>query len=157
MSTLGIEPVEKTVTGPVAAIVSVESGVGWMLFLFAALDYELEEAAPESESLLSMKPSDYFRRQIYACFWFERRGFRAALDALVFTTSCSRRISPTQPACIQMPGARGADTGGPDLRRQAQIARRHCLKGVFDSSLNQPIVELPSLMIRMRQVGCFFG
>jgi uncharacterized protein len=74
--------VEETVMGPVAAIVSVESGVGWMPFLFEALDYELEEAAPDSKSLLSMKPSDYFRRQSYACFWFERRGFRPALDAL---------------------------------------------------------------------------
>ncbi|HEY2484427.1 MAG TPA: amidohydrolase family protein [Candidatus Binataceae bacterium] len=67
---------------PKLNFVSVESGVGWMPFLLEALDYELEEAAPNSKSLLSMKPSDYFRRQIYACFWFERRGFRAALDAL---------------------------------------------------------------------------
>jgi len=29
-----------------------------------------------------MKPSEYFRRQIYACFWFEQRGFRAALEAM---------------------------------------------------------------------------
>jgi uncharacterized protein len=67
---------------PKLNFVSVESGVGWMPFLLEALDYELEKAAPDSKSLLSMKPSDYFRRQIYACFWFERRGFRAALDAL---------------------------------------------------------------------------
>ena len=29
-----------------------------------------------------MKPSEYFHRQIYACFWFERKGLRPALDAL---------------------------------------------------------------------------
>lgn len=52
-----------------------------MPFLLEALDYELEGAAPKSKSLLSMKPSDYFRRQIYACFWFQQRAC-AALDAL---------------------------------------------------------------------------
>jgi uncharacterized protein len=67
---------------PKLNFVSVESGIGWMPFMLEALDYELEEAAPKSKSLLSMKPSEYFRRQIYACFWFEQRGFRAAVDAL---------------------------------------------------------------------------
>jgi predicted TIM-barrel fold metal-dependent hydrolase len=67
---------------PNLKFVSVESGVGWMPFLLEALDYELDEAAPKSKALLSMKPSEYFRRQIYACFWFEQRGFRAALDAV---------------------------------------------------------------------------
>jgi uncharacterized protein len=67
---------------PKLNFVSVESGVGWMPFLLEALDYELDEAAPRSKSLLSMKPSEYFRRQIYACFWFEQRGFRMALDAM---------------------------------------------------------------------------
>jgi predicted TIM-barrel fold metal-dependent hydrolase len=51
--------------------VSVESGVGWIPFFLEALDYQLGEIKPESYSLLTMKPSEYFRRQIYACFWFE--------------------------------------------------------------------------------------
>ena len=29
-----------------------------------------------------MKPSDYFRRQIYACFWFEDQALRAAAELL---------------------------------------------------------------------------
>jgi predicted TIM-barrel fold metal-dependent hydrolase len=61
---------------------SVESGVGWIPFLLEALDYQLEQEVPGASEILSMKPSEYFRRQIYACFWFERKGLRPALDAL---------------------------------------------------------------------------
>jgi uncharacterized protein len=61
---------------------SVESGVGWIPFLLEALDYQLEEEVPGASEILSMKPSEYFRRQIYGCFWFERKGLSAALAAL---------------------------------------------------------------------------
>ena len=87
---------------PKLNFVSVESGVGWMPFMLEALDYELDEAAPKSKSLLSMKPSDYFRRQIYACFWFEQKGFRAQSMRSASTTSCSRPISRIRPASIPM-------------------------------------------------------
>jgi predicted TIM-barrel fold metal-dependent hydrolase len=67
---------------PELNFVSVESGVGWMPFLLEALDYELDEAAPHARDFLTMRPSEYFKRQIYACFWFEQKGFRAALDII---------------------------------------------------------------------------
>ncbi len=67
---------------PKLNFVSVESGVGWMPFLLEALDYELDEAAPHAKDFLSMKPSEYFKRQIYACFWFEQKGFKMAMDAV---------------------------------------------------------------------------
>ncbi|MGO9059841.1 MAG: amidohydrolase family protein [Candidatus Binataceae bacterium] len=67
---------------PKLKFASVESGVGWIPFLLEALDYQLEEEVPEAGEILSMTPSEYFRRQIYACFWFERKGLGAALDAL---------------------------------------------------------------------------
>jgi len=67
---------------PKLNFVSVESGVGWMPFLLEALDYELDEAAPHARDFLTMRPSEYFKRQIYACFWFEQKGFRAALDII---------------------------------------------------------------------------
>jgi predicted TIM-barrel fold metal-dependent hydrolase len=67
---------------PKLNFVSVESGVGWLPFLLEALDYEMDEAAPHSMDFLTMKPSEYFKRQIYACFWFEQKAFRTALDAV---------------------------------------------------------------------------
>ena len=57
---------------PKLRVVSVESGIGWIPFILEALDYQLTESAPHAVDLLSMKPSDYFRRQVYGCFWFER-------------------------------------------------------------------------------------
>jgi predicted TIM-barrel fold metal-dependent hydrolase len=56
---------------PELHLVSVESGVGWLPFFLQALDYQLLETAPDTRKALSLKPSEYFRRQCYACFWFE--------------------------------------------------------------------------------------
>lgn len=53
---------------PKLKFVSVESGIGWIPFMLHALDYQAEENKVDH---LSMPPSDYFRRQIYSCFWFE--------------------------------------------------------------------------------------
>ncbi|HZR13112.1 MAG TPA: amidohydrolase family protein [Acidimicrobiia bacterium] len=56
---------------PELKIVSVESGAGWIPFILEALDYEMAENAPGLRASLSMSPSDYFKRQIYATTWFE--------------------------------------------------------------------------------------
>lgn len=53
---------------PECKFVSVESGIGWLPFYLEMLDYQMEQTAP---GLLSMKPSEFFRRQIFATFWFE--------------------------------------------------------------------------------------
>jgi len=57
---------------PDLQIVSVESGVGWIPFVLQGIDWMWKESAvvkehPEYELL----PSEYFRRQMYGCFWFE--------------------------------------------------------------------------------------
>jgi uncharacterized protein len=54
---------------PRLKVVSVESGIGWLPFMLEALDYHADENAAHSG--LSLLPSEYFRRQMYACFWFE--------------------------------------------------------------------------------------
>ena len=59
---------------PTLKFVSVESGIGWMPFFLEALDYQVCETAPGAIDELSMPPSEYFRRQMYGCFWFERAG-----------------------------------------------------------------------------------
>ncbi len=67
---------------PALQVVSVESGVGWIPFVLHALDYQIGEMAPGAVEHLSMAPSDYFRRQIHSCFWFERRGIPEAIRTL---------------------------------------------------------------------------
>jgi predicted TIM-barrel fold metal-dependent hydrolase len=69
---------------PDLKFVSVESGVGWLPFVTQALDWMWKECAvtkehPEYELL----PSEYFKRQIYGCFWFEHGpSLEAALEVI---------------------------------------------------------------------------
>jgi uncharacterized protein len=69
--------------------VSVESGIGWVPFLMEALDYQLEEIA-ETKGF-EKKPSEYFRSNFYACFWFEKKDVseqlhRVGIDNCLFET-----------------------------------------------------------------------
>jgi predicted TIM-barrel fold metal-dependent hydrolase len=68
---------------PELNFVSVESGIGWIPFALEALDWQwrncgVHKEHPEYELL----PSEYFRRQIYGCFWFERDSALGAIDQL---------------------------------------------------------------------------
>jgi uncharacterized protein len=56
---------------PDLKMVSVESGVGWIPFILEALDYEMNENAPQELAQLKKLPSEYFRSNFYATFWFE--------------------------------------------------------------------------------------
>ena len=67
---------------PQVKIVSVESGIGWIPFLLEALDYEWEETDSKSELAVPMVPSDYFRRQIYSTFWFERAAPKKLIEEI---------------------------------------------------------------------------
>jgi predicted TIM-barrel fold metal-dependent hydrolase len=67
---------------PTLQVVSVESGVGWIPFFMEALDHQLDEMSLAASESLSLAPSDYFRRQIHACFWFERQGIGRVVEAL---------------------------------------------------------------------------
>ena len=57
---------------PNLTMVSVESGIGWVPFMLEAMDYELEENAPKWFDKLGKLPSQYFRDNWYATFWFEK-------------------------------------------------------------------------------------
>jgi len=69
---------------PNLKMVSVESGVGWIPFILEALDYEMTENAPEELAELGKMPSEYFRSNMYATFWFEnnRNKLPALIDAV---------------------------------------------------------------------------
>jgi uncharacterized protein len=74
---------------PGLKFVSVESGVGWIPFLMEALDYQLVEIAEGRK--FDLKPSEYFRRNFYACFWFEQEDIASTLrkvgiDNVLFET-----------------------------------------------------------------------
>lgn len=69
---------------PDLKFVSVESGVGWVPFALQALDWMWTECGVAKEHPeYDLLPSDYFRRQIYSCFWFEHGPtLQSAIDYL---------------------------------------------------------------------------
>ena len=61
-------------------IVSVESGIGWIPFVLESIDYEWQETGSQGEQALTMPPSEYFKKHIYGCFWFERTAPTKLID-----------------------------------------------------------------------------
>lgn len=56
---------------PRLKFVSVESGFGYVPFLLEALDWQFCNSAARALHPTMLLPSEYFRRQMYATFWFE--------------------------------------------------------------------------------------
>ena len=81
--------------------VSVESGVGWIPFILETLDYEMFENAPDDLARLEKAPSEYFRTNLYATFWFENN--RNKLPDLVEAVGEDRILFETDfphPTCL---------------------------------------------------------
>jgi uncharacterized protein len=68
---------------PQLNFVSVESGVGWIPFALGALDWQWKNCGVAREHPeYQLLPSEYFKRQIYGCFWFETDTAYDAIDLL---------------------------------------------------------------------------
>ncbi len=59
---------------PKLRFVSVESGLGWIPFLLEACEYQWDQMVPTECKHHELRPTEKFRRNIYACFWFEHEG-----------------------------------------------------------------------------------
>jgi predicted TIM-barrel fold metal-dependent hydrolase len=68
---------------PRLQFVSVESGIGFIPFILDAADYAFEDGQVWRERpYFDLKPSDYFRRQVYGCWFFEERTVAGVIDAV---------------------------------------------------------------------------
>ncbi len=68
---------------PRLRVVSVESGVGWLPFVHEALDRGYEYANVRAERPeFERRPSEYIRKQVYACTFFEEIPARRLLDVI---------------------------------------------------------------------------
>jgi len=66
---------------PEVRFVSVESGAGWLPFAMEAFDWQWRNGRVGAEHPeYDLLPSEYFERQIYGSFWFERASVRPALE-----------------------------------------------------------------------------
>jgi len=64
---------------PSLKFVSVESGIGWVPFILEALQYQMDESGCRKYELTAR---EYFRRQMYGCFWFENEDAAGAIRKL---------------------------------------------------------------------------
>lgn len=63
---------------PTLKFCSVESGFGWIPFFLDLCEYQYDECGVTN---LKLRPKEYFKRQIYASYWFEKSP-QAAIDLL---------------------------------------------------------------------------
>ena len=67
---------------PALNFVSVESGVGWVPFLLEACEYQMDQNMGPGRCGLKLRPREYFERQIYTSFWFEKENLGQAIEFL---------------------------------------------------------------------------
>lgn len=66
---------------PDIKFISVESGIGWIPFALEALDYQFHgNDVAEEHPEFDLLPSEYFARNVYACYWFEQLAPRRLID-----------------------------------------------------------------------------
>lgn len=103
---------------PNLKFVSVESGIGWIPFVLEALTHQLGEVALDH---LSLTPIEYFRRQLYACYWFEKDDVAHTLDLLGADNVLFETDFP-HPTCLYPDSmgaaAAGLETLAPDVQRK---------------------------------------
>ena len=66
---------------PELNFVSVESGIGWIPFMLEACEYQMDENFERGKGP-ALRPTEYFRRQIFASFWFEKRNVARTVELL---------------------------------------------------------------------------
>ena len=62
--------------------VSVESGIGWLPYVFERVDYEFLEDFPSDPAPDRPSAREMFQKNCYATFWFENTGPQRLLDVI---------------------------------------------------------------------------
>jgi len=125
---------------PRLQMVSVESGVGWIPFVLEGLDWQWKNNGVRKEHPeYDLLPSEYFRRQIYASFWFEEGGLGDVLerypDNILFETDYPH------PTC-QAPGPASAGT-------HPHLYAERALRGVSDATLQKVLHDTAARLYRL--------
>jgi predicted TIM-barrel fold metal-dependent hydrolase len=104
---------------PRLKFVSVESGIGWIPFFLEALEHQFNETSPGALDELSLTPLEYFRRQIYACYWFEKKEIAHVVDILGDDNVMFETDFP-HPTCLYPESLEVAEAGLQTLRPETQ-------------------------------------
>jgi predicted TIM-barrel fold metal-dependent hydrolase len=85
---------------PELRFVSVESGVGWVPFVLETAHYAFEYAQVRRERPeYELRPSEYWYRQVYGCWFFEQLAPQRLLDAIGVGNVLFETDYP-HPACL---------------------------------------------------------
>ena len=84
---------------PEVKFVSVESGIGWLPFVLEACDYHVTKADVAGRDFFTELPSEVFRRQMYACYWFEDVAPQRFLDVIPYENVLFETDFP-HPTCL---------------------------------------------------------
>ena len=124
---------------PALRFVSVESGIGWIPFVLEALTHQQGELPPGTLDYMTLSPLEYFKRQIYACFWFEKQDVSHTLD-LIGTDNILFETDFPHPTCLY-PDSMA--TAAPGLALLSADTRRRVLQdnaaGLYRIPLPVPV------------------
>lgn len=68
---------------PRLKFVSVESGIGWIPYALASMDWQWKNSNPRDDHPeWDLLPSEYFKRQFYGCFWHEIDTLPSSIELL---------------------------------------------------------------------------
>ncbi len=122
---------------PRLRVISVESGIGFLPFLLEAADYAFEYSGVADERPeFEMKPSEYFARQVFGCYFFEEFAPRHLLDRIGADKVLFETDYP-HPVCLYGNVREKIDAG---LAGQPDETRRKLL---FDNAAQLYGVEAP--------------
>ena len=105
---------------PKLKFVSVESGIGWIPFLLESLDWQFYGMAGNHAHELQLKPSEYFARNFYGCFWFEMWDISNTIQK-VGVDNCMFETDFPHPTCLFPPGDVEARLGGLTVQDRAKV------------------------------------
>lgn len=119
---------------PRLRVVSVESGIGWLPFLLEAVDYAFGQSRVERQRReFEQLPSAYFRRQVYACYFFEEVAPQRLLD-LIGSDNVLFETDYPHPICLYGNVREKIDAGlagqSPETRRKLLFENAARLYGV---------------------------
>jgi uncharacterized protein len=107
--------------------VSVESGFGYVPFLLDSLDWQWSGLGGRGAFPDRLWPSEYFRRQVYTMFWFEK-------DALSLLPNFAENVmfetDFPHPTCLH-PGPGHAPSPREVIRRDTEIVGEEVMRKVL--------------------------
>jgi predicted TIM-barrel fold metal-dependent hydrolase len=122
---------------PDLKFVSVESGIGWVPFLLETADHAFSYSGTRKERPeFEMLPSEYFHRQVYACYFFEEIAPQRLVDVIGVDNILFETDYP-HPVCLFGNVREKIDAG---LQGQPAEVRRKLL---FDNAARIYKVEEP--------------